>query len=372
MKFKFYQSQSLDLKESSPKFDSKSFQSSFGPKSERCVTRLLFELITLAIQLKLNKFKNNFILSIVYGVIPYVFFALHIYDVRRIFMPWWKVSRYYGRNRVGRWHLRFYPGPHPTASHHDINLREIFSEQYSATLPLPIVGYFPELSVPLVPDWSRPLAPDHYRRRADELQIRNPVLASIVNKHFHQRKFKPVLDDFMSRVKKYEGTTNSVLAQVISTLQTPIVGSVTLAGLICVIAFPQLAMLMMNFHTPTKFRLKPFAAATQPAEGAEGPGPAVDDDLIDFPPLPTGDIKHVPAYSSEMFADWVKDFQTACPSDLDYILTGEEERHPDPNTDMDEELTGNRACNNRNSSYCTQPFPVQDFNSLRSTEHVAG
>ena len=39
----------------------------------------------------------------------------------------------------------------------------------------------------------------------------------------------------------------------------------------------------------------------------------------------------------------------ACPSDLDYILTGEEERHPEPDSDMYEEFTGNRARNYRNS-----------------------
>ena len=89
--------------------------------------------------------------------------------------------------------------------------------------------------------------------------------------------------------------------------------------------------------------------------------------------LPNGDIKHVPAYSSETpFADWVKDFKTACPSDLDYILTGEEERYPDPDTDNDEEFTGNRARNYRNCLYRTQPFSVQDLDPFRSTEHFAG
>ena len=128
----------------------------------------------------------------------------------------------------------------------------------------------------------------------------------------------------------------------------------------------------MNFQTSTKFRLKPFAAAAQPVEGAEGPEPPVDDELIDFPPLPTGDIKHLPAYSSETFADWVKDFKTACPSDLDYILTGEEERHPDPDTDIDEEFTGNRARNYRNSIARSRFLYKILTHSARSTEHVAG
>jgi hypothetical protein len=48
--------------------------------------QLLCELITLAIQLKLNNFKNDFILSIIYGVIPVLFFRLHQFQVWRALM----------------------------------------------------------------------------------------------------------------------------------------------------------------------------------------------------------------------------------------------------------------------------------------------
>ena len=76
IKFKFYQFPTPNLKKSPAMLDSKTFQSCFGPKSERCMIQLLCELITLAIQLKLNKFKNDFILSIIYGVIPVLFFLI--------------------------------------------------------------------------------------------------------------------------------------------------------------------------------------------------------------------------------------------------------------------------------------------------------
>jgi len=85
-KFKFYQSPTPDLQKSSAMLDSKIFQSCFGPKSERCMIQLLCELITLAIQLKLNNFKNDFILSIIYGVIPVLFFRLHQFQVWRALM----------------------------------------------------------------------------------------------------------------------------------------------------------------------------------------------------------------------------------------------------------------------------------------------
>lgn len=328
------------------KFSRSNFQNSIFWKNFQCrMGRLLYECFILIRQLYLNKFQMDSILSIVYAAIPNLFFQLHIHEIRRAFMPYHLYKTYkhgFGGHHFfyPHWVGRFHPAdpdgewrPYPTRT--TIYLDVIVSNR---EYPAKSNAYHP------VSTHARLTSPSQSKRSKG-------LMGGEPDPKRHFDRFLKFLSDpsSVSNRKRLSYRLRSIRRLRKSA------------------DFPQMA------PSPVSLGPAPFGpgfssdnAGDGPVTGAAGTyafetpskftpikeieGDETDVELVTYPDLPTNDVcKYTPAYASETFADWIKDFKTSLPADLDLILSGQEERHPDPEEVGDKEFIGNTARNHRAS-----------------------
>jgi hypothetical protein len=194
--------------------------------------RLLSELLTLTIQLWRNKFKNDFILSIIYGAFPELFFRLNIFQVWRAFM--FENTFEHCRDRCVRyWNYE---------CHHRINhdnlvphwrpynqFATIFLDQIAFNPEYHTYSSFYETALPAVMDKAptplnhlTPLDMHQYLRPVistlrlnDPFKVQytvDPVFSSRWNTQLqkrHKEKMKSVLTQLQARLSKYDDSHSS-------------------------------------------------------------------------------------------------------------------------------------------------------------------
>ena len=353
LKIIFPSSSSHDAACGSSNFESNFKNSIFGRIFQCRMERLLSELLILTIQLWRNKFKNDFILSIIYGVFPELFFRLHIFQVWRAFM--FENTFEHCRDRCVRYwnyechrrinHDKFVPHWRPYNQFASIFLDQIaFNPEYHTyssfyeTVPavidkaVTLPAVMDKAPTPL--DHLTPLDLHQYLRPVistlrlnDPFKVQytvDPVFSSRWNTQLqkrHQEKLKSVLTQLQARLSKHDDPQSSLLDQLGTEL-------IIAHGTVPTFYFFTFAHRAVSLFGPgyssdnagdgpadgippsNPRRFLPIRAAPEEEEIAEGqPAVAFEDDvLIDYPTLPTGDVcKYTPAYSSETFLDWVKD-----------------------------------------------------------------